>query len=91
MQFNQEQIDTLAKYFSDLSKILFGSTVLGFFIPSAETQITLSMFIVGVSATITCLVLVLNYSNEQPINRLSYHYCHSYDNFYYSHAGQKII
>ncbi|MBI4120155.1 MAG: hypothetical protein HY454_01685 [Parcubacteria group bacterium] len=59
MQLNQEQIDTLARYFSDLSKILFGSTVLGFFIPSAETQIALSVFIVGALATISCLIFSL--------------------------------
>ncbi len=59
MQLNQEQIDILAKYFSDLSKILFGSTVLGFFIPSPEVQITLSVFIVGALATTTCLAFSL--------------------------------
>lgn len=56
MQFNQEQINTLAKYFSDLSKILFGSTVLGFFIPAATSPITMSVFVIGIITTASCLI-----------------------------------
>ena len=57
MRLNREQIDILSKYLADLSKILFASTVLGFFIPSSIGPITIPVFIFGSSAAVICLFI----------------------------------
>ena len=57
MQLNSNQIDILAKYFSDLSKIIFASAVLGFFIPISETIPTFQTFLFGSATTIAALIL----------------------------------
>ena len=56
MRFNRDQIDILSKYLADLSKILFGSTVLGFFLTPSFGPITLPVFIFGCFATMSCLI-----------------------------------
>jgi len=60
MRFNRNQFEALSKYFSDLSKILVASAVIGFFIPSREAIITLPIFTTGSLVAILCLVLSLN-------------------------------
>lgn len=47
MQLTKAQVDILSHYFADLSKILFASTVVGFFIPSSAGPISFSIFIGG--------------------------------------------
>ena len=47
MTLNKEQVDTVSRYFSDISKILFASTVIGFFIPTGAGPITFSIFFTG--------------------------------------------
>lgn len=55
MRFDRNQLDLLAKYFSDLSKILVASTVVGFFIPSGG-EVSMLVFIVGLALAIGSLV-----------------------------------
>lgn len=47
MHLNKDQIDILTKYFADLSKILFASTVVGFFVPAGIGPIHFSVFLGG--------------------------------------------
>ena len=47
MQLNKEQTTILAGYFSDLSKILLSSLVIGFFIPATSGPITVSVLVGG--------------------------------------------
>lgn len=54
---NTGQIDTLSKYFSDVSKILVASTVIGFFVPTSIGLIPFSVFMVGATVAIGTLVL----------------------------------
>tara|TARA_Y100000310_G_scaffold250136_1_gene256292 strand:+ start:622 stop:813 length:192 start_codon:yes stop_codon:yes gene_type:complete len=44
---NREQRSLLSNYTSDISKILFGTAIVGYFIPSAEIIVTSQMFIGG--------------------------------------------
>ena len=46
MQLTRVQVDILSRYFVDLSKILFASTVVGFFIPGASA-VSLQVFLAG--------------------------------------------
>lgn len=57
MKFNQRQIDILSKYFSDLSKILIASTVIGFFVPVGVGPITMPVFLIGSATALFCLIL----------------------------------
>ena len=56
MRFNQDRTHSLSRYFSDLSKITFGSAVLGFFLPTITGAIGVSVFLGGVIATVSFLV-----------------------------------
>ena len=64
MYLNRSQIDTLSKYLSDLSKILFASTVLGFFIPSGFGPITIPIFILGALASVSCFIFSITILND---------------------------
>lgn len=56
MHLNKEQIILLSRYFSDVSKITFASSVIGFFIPAGAGPITIPLFIVGAFVTVSSLV-----------------------------------
>lgn len=56
MRLNKEQIIILSKYFADLSKIIFASAVLGFFLPIGVGPITILQFITGSTAAILTLL-----------------------------------
>ena len=47
MKFSQNQLDTISKYCSDISKIVVGSVVVSFFIQTESMNITPITFIVG--------------------------------------------
>ncbi|MBI3334873.1 MAG: hypothetical protein HY001_00010 [Candidatus Portnoybacteria bacterium] len=47
MQFNRDQMQLAAKTFADLAKILFGSAVVGFFIPGFSGAVNIPTFLVG--------------------------------------------
>jgi hypothetical protein len=44
---NREQRSLLSNYSSDISKILVGTAIVGYFIPSVEIVVTTQMFIGG--------------------------------------------
>lgn len=46
--FNEEQIKGISKYLMDLSKLLFGSAIVGFFIPGYSGKVSTAIFIIGV-------------------------------------------
>lgn len=47
MGFNRDQVGLLARYFADLSKILFGSIVIGYFLPSNFGIVNFFTFVSG--------------------------------------------
>ena len=57
MKLNKEQIETLSKYFADMSKIIAASSVIGFFIPPANIPVTIQTFIFGFSLAVISLIL----------------------------------
>ena len=62
MRLNSGQIRILSGYFSDVSKILVGSAVVGFFVPIGTGQITLPIFIGGTIAAFICLLLGIKFA-----------------------------
>ncbi len=60
MNFNRDQIVLLSKYLSDMSKILFVSTLLGFVVPTNAALITFPIFILGALTATGCLILSIN-------------------------------
>ena len=46
------QLDAVAKYLGDISKLIFVATVLGFFIPTSAQLVSPMMFAVGIITTI---------------------------------------
>ncbi|OGF73271.1 hypothetical protein A2W54_04635 [Candidatus Giovannonibacteria bacterium RIFCSPHIGHO2_02_43_13] len=57
MQWNSNQIDILAKYFADLSKVIVISTVIGFFLPIGAALVTAQTFIIGAVSAFVCLFI----------------------------------
>jgi len=47
MYLNQLQIESISKLLADLAKILFASIIVGFFIPSSSSNVSLIAFISG--------------------------------------------
>ena len=47
MNLTQNQLELLAKYFSDISKILVASTVIGFFVPFDGNFVSIETFLLG--------------------------------------------
>ena len=53
MRLNQDQIQLIAKTLADVAKLLFASSVIGFFIPGSSGGVTVLTFIIGaVSAVV---------------------------------------
>ena len=59
MDLNKTQIATLSSYFSDLSKIVIGSTVIAFFVPTGAGSIPIATFTVGAIVAVSCLIFSL--------------------------------
>ena len=57
MRLTKNQIDILSGYFSDISKILVGSAVIGFFVPSGVGPISIPVFIGGSATAVLCLFI----------------------------------
>jgi hypothetical protein len=55
MKMNQGQIEMLAKYLSDTSKIIFGSVVVNFFLQNGDTEVTTIVFLGGAFISIVFL------------------------------------
>lgn len=58
MWLTERRLDILSRYFSDTSKIIFASTVIGFFIPTGG-PIPFPVFIGGFIAAIGFLIFSL--------------------------------
>ncbi|GEM_PF-1810093 len=61
MKLDQHQLNLISKYLADISKILFASAVLGFFIHSESINISWYVFIggsVAMVATITFSIMI---------------------------------
>jgi hypothetical protein len=67
MRLTKSQESLLSQYFADLSKILFGSTVVGYVIPNTTQLITPSVFLAGVIVGLVCLFISLDLARELPI------------------------
>jgi hypothetical protein len=65
MTLTKSQLSLLSQYFADLSKILFGSTVVGYFIPGAGL-VTPPVFLSGVIVGVVCLLISLDLAREAP-------------------------
>ncbi|MBI2465798.1 MAG: hypothetical protein HYV66_01035 [Candidatus Sungbacteria bacterium] len=50
-------MEVVVDFLTDASKIIFGSAVVGFFIPGLSGEITATMFFGGISATMVFLTL----------------------------------
>lgn len=59
MQLSRDQIVTLSRYLSDISKILFASIVVGFFVPTSVGFVPLSVFLYGLAAALLSLMASL--------------------------------
>ena len=47
MRLNQDQIELIAKTLADVAKLLFASSVIGFFIPGSSGGVPLPAFFTG--------------------------------------------
>ncbi len=63
-QLTKSQISLLAQYFSDLSKILFGASVVGYLFPTNTVPVTLTVLFVGLLTAAACLVYAMRLSAE---------------------------
>ncbi len=66
MSLTKSQASLLWQYFADLSKILFGSTVVGYVIPNTTDLITPAAFLAGVIVGLVCLLISLDLARELP-------------------------
>ena len=57
MSLTKSQASLLSHYFADLSKILFGSTVVGYVIPNTTDYVTPAAFLAGVIVGLVCLLI----------------------------------
>jgi hypothetical protein len=64
MRLTKAQLSLLAQYCSDLSKILFGSTVIGYFIPNGEGLVTWPVFLAGALVALVCLFIGVNLARD---------------------------
>lgn len=55
MKLNQGQFELVAKYSSDISKIIFGSTVVNFFLQTDGFDITTAVFLGGAFVSLVFL------------------------------------
>ena len=65
-RFTNSQLTLLSQYFSDLSKILFGASVVGYFFPTSTVPVTLTAFFMGSLTAAACLVYAIRISAELP-------------------------
>ena len=47
MKLNRDQIELIAKTLADVAKLLFASSVVGFFIPGSSGAVTILTFLTG--------------------------------------------
>ncbi|MFH1187490.1 MAG: hypothetical protein V1688_01355 [bacterium] len=54
-----EQLKTISNFLSDGAKIIFGSMVIGVFVPSASGEIPWFTFVIGIILTVSFLILAI--------------------------------
>jgi hypothetical protein len=54
---SKEELDTLSDFFLDGAKILFGSLVVGVFVPTASGKVPWLTFVVGIGMTLVFLAV----------------------------------
>jgi hypothetical protein len=64
MRLTNAQQTLLAHYFSDLSKILMGSTVIAYLVPTSVTVVSPAAFLVGATTAGACLIFAVALSPE---------------------------
>lgn len=64
-KLKREQLKLLSSYFADVSKILVGSVMVGFFIPMYATQISADAFLLGSSIASAFLILSIGLAKEK--------------------------
>ncbi len=52
LKLTKSQLDVVAKYLGDISKLVFAAAVLGFLMPLGETHVTVTAFIMGTIVTV---------------------------------------
>ena len=57
-------MNVIIDFLTDAAKIIFGSAVVGFFVPSISGEIIKAMFFGGATATLVFLVLAAVLSNK---------------------------
>lgn len=65
---SQEQIKTISNFLLDGAKIIFGSLVIGVFIPSASGKIPWLTFVAGIILTLSFLIIAIKLSNQNKLN-----------------------
>ncbi len=63
-RLTKPQLTLLAQYFSDLSKILFGASVVGYLLPTSTFPVTLTALFVGSLTAAACLLYAMRLSAE---------------------------
>ncbi len=63
-RLTNHQLTLLSGYFSDLSKILFGASVVGYFFPTSTVPMTLTAFFMGSLTAAACLLYAVRISAE---------------------------
>ncbi|MEK7098931.1 MAG: hypothetical protein AAB916_00245 [Patescibacteria group bacterium] len=64
MILDRQQLEILARYFSDISKLLVASLVIGYFIPNGAGSIPLSTFLASAGIAVGFLVLSMFLAHE---------------------------
>lgn len=56
VKLTSNQLDAVAKYLADISKLVFAASVLGFFLPTGDTPVTVTTFVMGSVVALTTFV-----------------------------------
>jgi hypothetical protein len=66
MRLTKSQESWLSPYCADLSNILLGSTVVGYFVPNTTDLITPSAFLAGAIVGLVCLLISVDLARDVP-------------------------
>lgn len=56
LKLTNNQLDVVAKYLGDISKLVFAATMLGFLVPTSNTLLSIQTFLLGLVATVLFFV-----------------------------------
>lgn len=56
VKLTSNQLDAVAKYLADISKLVFAATVLGFFLRTGDIPVTVTTFVMGSVVALTTFV-----------------------------------